>query len=165
LAFEDYSFTERFPQVEDWNNKNWDNKELKYKHQTPGNIQGPTVAVLPSGAGTLRDFVRRNLPLKQLRDERFKMLPFSGRIESRKKMDKTARSYRQYSLELLENRVGIWRVDETLFPWGSSMKAFLEQVDTEHGAYEDFTDLQFQQFVDLLEAGRASGELKLTSYV
>ena len=163
LAFEDYSFTEHFPPVASRGDDSWSNEDHKYNHQDSNDMPGPTVAVLPNGAETLRDFVRRNLPIKQLRHSRFSMLPFSGRITSRKKKNKETKSFSNYNLDLIENRVGIYGINEDnyqLFPWGYAMIQFLEPF-LGSTTYDVFTNAQFETFVELLIEGKASGELKI----
>ena len=167
LSFEDHSFIERFPKVESWSNDFWDIDEEKYEHQTKENVQGPTVDVLPDGADTLRDFIKRNLPLKQLRDERYSLLPLQGRISSRKRMLKPERHFVEYSLALLPNTFYISHIDDkcsSLFPWGSELQNFLKPIllrTQGQDGYEVFTDEEFAAFLDLIEKGKASGELKL----
>ncbi len=81
LSFEDHYFTQRYPDVERWDNhKYWNNG--KYDHQKKP-IQGPAATeVLPNGFDDLRTFVEVNLPKHTLRMKRVAALPFKHRKTS-----------------------------------------------------------------------------------
>lgn len=90
LAFTDYSFDRRYPSLPEWSNTHYHNKNGKswYDHQDPDNVQGPTFDVLPNGLQDVEQFLRDNVPLRELRQARINGLPYRSRFVSRKVRDK-----------------------------------------------------------------------------
>jgi hypothetical protein len=176
LAFEDHSFSERFPvKDERWTSQSWDKGEGKYLHQNKENIVGPGLDVLPNGKWTLLDFVRRNLPLKKLRNQRYNSLPIKGNISSRKFLDRENRTKVSFQSDLNPHRFSPvsaesanygGRMDDVVArlapPWWKEYSSFINPLydSNMHGAsYENLSQEQFDHLVKLLEKGLASGAI------
>jgi hypothetical protein len=66
IDFDTYGFTKRFPAVEKWSDANYLKIENRYKHQERINLQGPTFEVLPNGEQDILDYIKENLPKRDL---------------------------------------------------------------------------------------------------
>ena len=178
LAFaDDYSFTERFPKVEAWGDKHWNMDTGRYDHQDPNNVKGPTYDVLPNGKWTLINYAQRNIPLKKLREERFKALPIYGKLISKGYQDKVSgvrvrftthidkrdfdpvkvesRYYKGDPIELIARAKGWWgKYAEFINP------VFLYNRDRYGNAHiEDLDQEDFDQMLVLLREGVATGAI------
>jgi hypothetical protein len=66
IDFDSWGFTKRFPIVEKWSDENYIGVENRYKHQERINLQGPTFEVLPNGEQDILDYIKENLPKRDL---------------------------------------------------------------------------------------------------
>jgi len=169
IAFGDYSYMQRFP-IKDirWINNNWIIEERRYKHQDPNNIQGPTVNVLPNGVNTLINFVEKYHPLKKLKVERMKALPFMGNIRSKPYKDKESITFH---CEACLDRYGVSQVQTIskhykhidpekiaiAHPWWKKYSDFLLSISIKESiGYEQFSESQFSSLVTFLHEGLSS---------
>ena len=179
LAFDDHSFSERFP-VKD---KRWTSDKFwlgRYHHQDPDNMQGPTFEVLPDGEKTLINFVERNGPVHQTNKLRWtELVKTAGgmgyrgdgltnvRLVSRRIHDKANHSY-----GFMEADVNLHYFGRVLFSsssfsgrpdyeimekngkWWKEYADFITPlVDSNRRCYYKLTDEEYQQFLNLMKRG------------
>jgi hypothetical protein len=167
LAFDDYSYTRRFPVVERYSNAHWNGRE--YQHQTRdgwGIIpvdQTPSFDDLPNGLQDVQDFLAHALPLRAKRDARMAELP-KGTIRSRRMHDKENRTYVQAEIKISEH--GVSRIGtSTRYSGGLSHVYHLLPVEWRMAynvcntifhngtsAWEQLTDQQFAEVKSALWA-------------
>ena len=104
---DDYSFCERYPAIEKWSDKHYhgkyDSRMLYsyYDHQDRNKPQGPTFEeVLPNGLKDLEAYLQKYVPLHKCRNERYKGLPISGVIRSKRVHDKQEHTFVTCELDL-----------------------------------------------------------------
>ena len=161
LSFEDYSFQERYPITDKRWTEEWDRKKEAYPHQDPKNLQGPTYDVLPEGIHTLRKFVDKYRPMKELRERRNAAVPIRWGITSKKVLDKKNRRFCQ--LHVSFNHGGVSNVYgdkdkmELFHPWWTKFRDFVEPILARAKGpatgYEIFSEQEFRGFLDLLREG------------
>lgn len=182
LWFEDYSFCERFPQVQSWGDDAWDKASGKYKHQDTFNIKGPTYDVLPNGKWTLIDYAQRNIPLKRSREERLAGLPINGRLISKGfqdpvsgvrvrlktrldghgfyKVEVESRKFDGDASQVLSRAPAWWRKYYNFINPIWSRTATQSYLNVQ---FENLTDEEYQQMVTLLKEGLTSGAIIVAS--
>ena len=141
-------------------------------------MQGPTFDVLPEGRKTLEGFVERNLPLRNLRAERFAKLPVPARmlhgepcwgnkIVSHRIHDKDNFTFVRFEVLLRSMRFGPVTANSTVYSgrcdseiaklapaWWKKFAAFANPIaDSDRDFYEKLTDSEYQQLCDLLTEG------------
>ena len=175
LAFDDYSFMERYPVSDPRWQEEWDREREAYPHQDTSRMQGPTYDILPEGKWTVMKFLNKYLPLKRLRDERKAALPARGTIHSRTRVDREGHArfrfeadpYRLGPVTVNGGNVYGGRMDKMVMdpkwdPWWTSYAKFINPIfdaNTSHGL-EALTDDQFRQMVTMLNEGLASGAIQ-----
>ena len=92
ISFNNGSFVQRYPDLPKYSNENWlkdfpHHSQCHFKHQDTKNIQGITYDELPNGEQTIYDYIKENLPKKQLAEQRYNDLPIKF-VESKGKRDK-----------------------------------------------------------------------------
>ena len=105
---DDYSFCQRYPSFEHWSDKYYHRYNGStvinsyYDHQDPNNIQGPKFEdVLPHGLKDVEKYLKKNLPLRNLRYKRHDRLPIRTVIKSKRVHDKDEGTYVTCELNLL----------------------------------------------------------------
>ena len=174
LAFEDHSFSHRYP-ITDYR---WVTSEFKdpspvtasckkprYTFQgmdTPDNeIQSPGVEVLPEGEATVAQFLEYYVPLRNLRRDRYESLPFKGLLRSKRFHNKEECYY--YHLEVYINSRYISSVSnsyqaqisfESNQKWWQEYNSVVQQLSSEIGricpCYEELTESQFNRYREVL---------------
>jgi hypothetical protein len=179
LEFSDYSFIERYPVVNKWDNSHWMKDKGRYDHQDPWDIKGPTFEVLPEGEKTVEQFLEKYVPLKKLRILRHKNLPvgeeflhvgknltsiFWPFVRSRRVRDEEEKTYVHFAFDLTKSRFGTVTANSTVScthdlalasPWWRKYDAFVRNININNdiGRYELLSDTEYCQLCNLLREG------------
>jgi hypothetical protein len=158
VAFTNYSFTQRYPVVEKWSQKNWSDKDIKYAHQDKSNIQGPTFDVLPNGEASLYEYLKETTPLKKLREQRRSELPYVCSIKSTRFHDKDNRCYFHCELRINDRGISPVTASSSCYAgrceheiqkyasqwWKDAVNLFNPIFDKGHSNYEELSEEDFQ---------------------
>ena len=177
IAFEDHSFSHKYPITDTrWATSEFKDpfpvtancKKPRYTFQgmdTPDNeIQGPGVEVLPEGEATVAQFLEHYVSLRNLRRDRYELLPFKGLLRSKRFHDKQESYYYYLTLEINESLLSsISKVSNhssgqaTYFEkgqeWWAEYASVLRDITVAAGRfprYEELTDEQFEVYSEVL---------------
>ena len=179
LGFPDYSFSERYSMTDTkWavGQEVWA-KNACYPHQLYQNpIQGPTYDVLPEGIETIKKFLAKYIPLKELRMKRIKALPFINEVSSKKFLDREEGTKVNFKIRLdhfgpltASSKVYSGRCEreiQRLAPEPFKKYAnyanpiFDNRVNGRFPNWEDLTEEQFSNIVSILQEIKDSGNFR-----
>ena len=168
LAFYDWSFSERFPITD----KRWEvshevwKENNRYPHQVGQDpVQGPTYDVLPKGIKSVKEWFDKSLPLKELREKRYNLLPIHGIIYSKRIHDKEDHTYVRFEIRLdtrypspvsAVSKVYCGACKDKMFMAPQAFKDYADFInpifygDKPSTNYEDLTEKEFETLCKLL---------------
>jgi len=164
VDFADFGFTERYNYCEAFDAKKHPDWETTW--------EGPRIEHLEGGATTLIDFVRRNLPKKELRETRKNILneKFGYELRSRRYHDLDNRAYFRAKVDLTSARVAgvsvesayYWGQPDTiqfkymaqewieLHEWVKNLRGEQWKIHT----LDELSEEQFEKYIELLEKAK-----------
>lgn len=162
LAFADYSFDERYPKVEMWSNEHFHSGNIShYDHQDIDHIQGPTITVLPNDLEDVKSFLRKYLPLRELRFKRIGGLPIKNFIKSNTVLDKENSTRVHCELDLrrispvtFNSYAYCGRCSEKIIlfsDWWKKTLSIFDPLFSSSKNWEDLTEEQYQEIVEHLK--------------
>jgi len=161
LSFNDYSFSQRYPITDrKWaiSQEKW-KKNNCYPHQIGQKpIQGPTYDVLPKGIGSLKEYLDKYLPLKKLKEERYKNLPIKGVISSKGIKDKEHKTIVNFTIDITGYIGPLVAVSKCYA--GRCNDVINRLAPKEFKRYNDFINPMFDKSFDLSLEGLTEDEYK-----
>lgn len=167
MSFDDYSFTKRYPIIDERWQAEWNGH---YPHQIGQNpVQGPAFDVLPKGIKSVKEYLEENIPLKELREKRFYSLPIQNYILSKGFRDKENQTIVKFRINIqkhyispltTESNVYSGRCDNVIEKYAPEVfkkyAAFVNQLSDASNnngtlfSLESITEDQFQKLVSIL---------------